>query len=83
MDEHRTQSRRRALKAGVIAFNQAGGISCTLRNVSATGACLEVESPLGIPATFDLVVESDHMTRPCRVVWRHEHRIGVEFTDRT
>ncbi len=82
MSEHRAQLRHRALKAGVITFNQAGGISCTLRNISTTGACLEVESPLGIPATFDLVVESDHVTRPCRVIWRREHRIGVEFTDR-
>ena len=53
-----------------------------LRNVSATGACLEVESPLGIPTTFDLVIESEHIHRACRVVWRRERRLGVEFTDR-
>jgi hypothetical protein len=79
MNERRDSARHRVLKAGTIEFNRAGGISCTVRNLSATGACLEVESPLGIPETFDLFVTSDHVARHCRVVWRSEHRIGVAF----
>jgi hypothetical protein len=79
MTEQRKVIRRRVLKRGTIAFNRAGGISCTVRNVSATGACLEVESPLGIPDVFTLVIESDHETHPCQVVWRSEKRLGVSF----
>ncbi|RTL75065.1 MAG: hypothetical protein EKK35_23605 [Bradyrhizobiaceae bacterium] len=52
---------------------------CTIRNLSDTGAALEVVSPLGIPHEFDLIVEADSTTRQCRVVWRKERRIGVTF----
>jgi hypothetical protein len=79
MDEHRAASRRRVLKAGTISFNRAGGITCTVRDLSASGARLEVESPVGIPASFDLVIDSDQVTRHCEVVWRAERRIGVVF----
>jgi PilZ domain len=78
MTEHRISPRHRVLKAGTIAFSGAA-IDCTIRNLSSTGACLEVASPLGIPSLFTLVVETDHSKRTCTVVWRTESRIGVTF----
>jgi hypothetical protein len=54
MDEHRIANRQRVLKAGKIEFG-GGAIDCTVRNISATGAALEVTSPLGIPEQFTLV----------------------------
>jgi hypothetical protein len=48
VDEHRTAPRRRLLKAGRISFG-GGTIDCTVRNLSETGAALEVSSPVGIP----------------------------------
>jgi hypothetical protein len=77
-DEGRRAPRHRVLKAGTISFGGAG-ISCTIRNLSETGAALEVVSPIGIPQEFILVVEADNSTRQCRVVWRKERRIGVTF----
>jgi hypothetical protein len=71
--------RRRVLKAAVIEFNRAGGISCIVRNMSDRGACLAVASPLGIPDDFDLVVESDRLRHACHVAWRSEKQIGVAF----
>ena len=79
MQEHRAHPRHRTLKAGTIEFNRAGGISCMIRNLSETGACLEVTSPLGIPDDFKLVVEPEHLQRLCHVAWRKPNRIGVEF----
>lgn len=79
MLERRKTSRHRILKPGTIAFNRGGGISCMVRNISEAGACLEVASPLGIPDDFTLVIESDHVQRPCRVAWRREKRIGITF----
>ena len=79
MDEHRISPRRRTLKAGKILFN-GGGIDCTVRNVSETGAALEVESPVGVPPDVTLVVEADKFKRECQVVWRKEKRIGVTFS---
>ena len=75
-DEHRFTNRQRVLKAGKIEFG-GGAIDCTVRNISATGAALDVISPLGIPAQFTLVTEGNHL--PCRVVWRKEKRIGIAF----
>ena len=77
-DEHRVSPRHRVLKAGTIEFG-GGAIDCTVRNLSASGAALEVVSPLGIPDRFDLVIIAEQLHRPCRVVWRKERRIGVSF----
>ena len=79
MIERRKVIRHRTLKAGSISFNRAAGIDCRVRNLSPVGACLEVESQLGIPDDFTLVVESEHLKQHFRVIWRTPHRIGVEF----
>jgi hypothetical protein len=78
-NEHRAAARHRVLKAGTIVFTGGGAISCVVRNLSETGAALEVTSPIGIPNTFKLAMELDHTTHHCRVVWRTERRIGVTF----
>lgn len=78
MSEHRIAPRKRVLKAGTIEF-AGGGIDCTVRNLSDTGAALSVESPVGIPAEFKLVVVSDQVSRMCRVVWPKANRIGIHF----
>jgi hypothetical protein len=79
MNERRSNPRHRVLKAATIEFNRAGGVSCTVRNLSATGACIEVESPLGIPKSFDLMIKDEPPIHHCEVVWRTVHRLGVSF----
>jgi hypothetical protein len=78
MDESRAAPRRRILKAGTIEFG-GGGIDCTVKNLSETGAALEVVTPLFIPERFTLFVPSDQFKRPCHIVWRKQTRIGIEF----
>ncbi|WP_420738117.1 PilZ domain-containing protein [Bradyrhizobium japonicum] len=80
MQEQRTSPRLRTLKAGKISFG-GGVIDCTIRNVSASGAALDVTSPVGIPEHFTLIVEADQSQTPCRVMWRKPKRIGVTFVD--
>lgn len=79
MTDKRQTQRRRVLKAGTISINRAGGIDCTVRNLSNAGACLDVVSLLGIPDEFDLVIAEDHSQHPCHVIWRSGKRIGIEF----
>ena len=83
MDERRKERRmvlrHRTLKAGHIAFNRAGMIDCRVRNLSPAGACLEVASQTGIPDDFTLLIDSDHLKTPCRVIWRTATRLGVSF----
>jgi hypothetical protein len=77
--ERRTTRRQRVLKAGTISFDRAAAISCSVRNISDGGACLEVASPIGIPPQFDLYIEKDQTSRTCLVIWRSANRIGVAF----
>jgi hypothetical protein len=79
MEEHRAAQRRRVLKAGTISFGGGGAISCTVRNLSGTGAALDVASPVGIPDLLTLSIEAEQGSRPCKVVWRKENKIGVRF----
>ena len=78
LENHRVAPRHRVLKAGSIEFN-GGVIDCTIRNVSDTGAQLEVASPLGIPDSFWLVISGSPTPRHCRVAWRSDRRLGVAF----
>ncbi|MBR1090820.1 PilZ domain-containing protein [Bradyrhizobium manausense] len=78
-DDNRSAARHKVLKAATISFG-GGAISCTVRNLSDSGASLEVASPIGIPDS--VVLELEGGGRRCRVVWRKEMRIGVRFVNR-
>jgi hypothetical protein len=78
MVETRVAHRYRVAKPAQIEY---GGdkIACTVRDLSITGAALEVSDPTGIPSKFILVVPEDGLRLPCRVVRRTDFRIGVAF----
>ena len=78
MIENRAAPRHKVFKRGSITFN-GGGFDCTVKNLSSSGAGLEVASHLGLPTSFTLVIATDHFTRRCHRVWRNETRIGVAF----
>jgi hypothetical protein len=62
----------------MIEFSDAG-IDCTVRNISATGAALEVASPVGIPHEITLNVPTRQLRRHGYVMWRKEKKVGVVF----
>ncbi|MGL4264218.1 MAG: PilZ domain-containing protein [Afipia sp.] len=78
MENLRKSPRRRVLKAGKISFS-GGAVTCTIRDLSATGAALEITSPIDVPDEFTLVIEMEHLKRNCRVVWRKDRRLGICF----
>lgn len=78
MEDKRKLRRTRVLKAGTISFG-GSAISCTVRNLTKSGALLDVVSPLGVPREFTLVISSDDVRRESRVVWIKEQRIGISF----
>jgi hypothetical protein len=73
----RRAARHKVLKPGTIVINRRSTISCTVRNLSARGAKLEVPSVVGIPDMFELKV--DGKTQTCRVAWRRLKELGVAF----
>lgn len=78
MDERRTSPRMRVLKSGkIIVSEKAPAIPCTVRNVSAGGACVQMDSFYGIPDRFSIVI--DGQRHPCRVIWRSSQRMGVAY----
>jgi hypothetical protein len=78
MVETRSAPRHRVLKAGTLEFG-GGAIDCLIRNLSSSGAALEVSSQLGIPEKFVLAVPGDGLRLHCDVMWRNGYRIGVAF----
>jgi hypothetical protein len=76
--ESRGAQRHRTLKGAHIVFNAGRStIDCTVRNLSANGAKLDVTSVVGIPNSFDLLLGEQRQA--CRVVWRSLKQLGVEF----
>ena len=77
MVKTRIAPRFRVLKAATIEFGQR--LNCMVRDLSTTGAALEVSNQIGIPAKFTLVVPQDGLYLPCNFVRRSGYRIGVAF----
>ena len=76
--EKRKAARRRVLKTGYIAFSdRAPKLECMVRNVSGTGALLQVSTTIGIPAFFDVVI--DGVRRRCGIVWKTNTTLAVAF----
>ena len=77
MEERRTHPRVRVLKAGKIIFGKAT-VPCTVRNLSEGGACLQLQTTYGIPASFDFAM-ADGPTHHCKVAWLDQTRMGVAY----
>jgi hypothetical protein len=57
---------------------------CTLCDASQEGAQILVDDPASVPDQFTLVLGYDGTARRrCRVMWRSDTQIGVEFTSRS
>jgi len=78
LDETRGTEGQQNLKAGTISFD-GSGIDCLVRKMSGEGANLEVESQVGIPNSFDLIIGTERSNHHCHVVWRKARRIGIAF----
>lgn len=81
MSDKRSSARRRTFKGGLIMYGTVAGIDCLLRNMSETGACLELTSTFAIPDQFSLIVRPEGLRRDCTVHWRTETHIGVSFSE--
>ena len=76
--EKRTSPRKTVLMSGAIEF-ASGTLNCLIRDISISGAALDVTNPLEIPERFNLVFKADGTHIPCHVIWRQGEQIGVAF----
>jgi hypothetical protein len=81
MDEQRTAACGRALEPAVIEFH-GRTISCLVRNLSESGAALDVTGPGEIPDRFTLALPFEGVTHRCSLIWRREMEIGVSFEEK-
>ena len=77
--DKRKAARRDIKRTAKISFARQS-MTCTVRNISATGAAIEGANVANIPDYFSLVVEMESAERDCKVVWRKQKQIGVEFS---
>ena len=66
-------------QARVVCQEQGVTIECRLRNLSETGARLEIDGAVPLPATFDIVAPAKGKTWRARCVWRQGGETGVAF----
>jgi diguanylate cyclase (GGDEF)-like protein len=80
MSEQKPMPRGRTLLAGKVIYNFGrSSIDCVVRRISDRGATITVESPLGIPRQFQLLIPEEGPPRPCKLVWQSDKELGVEF----
>ena len=78
MENKRVAARKRVLKTGYIVFSDnVPKLECTVRNISETGASIQVSTTIGIPSSFDVII--DGARRNCLSVWRTDTKIGIAF----
>ncbi len=78
-EENRRSPRQRTYKGGSILLTHLAPLECIVRNLSDTGACLEVPSASAVPDSFTLLIKPELRKRSCQVMWRSGQRVGVRF----
>jgi hypothetical protein len=80
MLDRRKDTRSPTHLRGTIKFGAAGQqMSCSVDNLTQSGAGLHVGTTFGLPKVFRLTVDGEAQTRYCRVVWTDGKRLGVSF----
>jgi hypothetical protein len=78
MQERRLCPRRRVLKSGsVVRSGNRAAIECAVRNVSDSGACLQISVVHDLSTDFAL--DMGNAPRSSRVVWRSKDRSGIAY----
>lgn len=79
MLERRKSARSRILKSAKLILGRTSIIDCAVRNLTNTGARIQVANTVNLPQDFEMTSTGGHSIRPCRLVWRTVTETGVEF----
>jgi hypothetical protein len=77
--ERRKSARSRVLKSAKLVLGQSSIIDCVVRNVTNSGARIQIANTVDLPKDFEMTFDGGHSIRPCRLVWRTVTETGVEF----
>jgi PilZ domain-containing protein len=79
VQERRKVTRSRVLKGAKIIIGSASTINCVVRNVTNSGARIQIANTVDLPETLDLTLDAGFTIRPCRVAWRSVTESGLQF----
>ncbi len=79
--ERRQFGRRTTVWHAWIVTSGPRRTACVVRNLSVTGALLELEVPAWLPPIFTLAIEDRDISIACEVRHRGQHGVGVSFSD--
>jgi hypothetical protein len=79
MSERRRYPRVPTELSARVLFHWKFVLECTVRDISAGGACLEIADSTRLPEVFDLIIAQVGDVHACQVRWRAGDRIGVSF----
>src|SRR4051812_11305104 len=84
MRSEKRKKPRKALRYNAwLTFPGSKPRGCMVADISETGARLDVDAPDDLPEILLLLLTGDgRARRKCRIVWRSEHQIGVQFETR-
>ena len=80
-NEQRREPRRKVLKDGkIVSPTLHGAIDVRIRDLSASGALIEIPVGTVIPPTYGLLVVHEAKLYPAATRWRRGVRLGMQFT---
>lgn len=78
--DHRKKPRRPVHYPAWIEAGDAGLVKCMLSDASESGARLTLDAPGKVADAFTLRLSKDGVSsRECRVIWRSDSQVGVEY----
>lgn len=80
MQDRRQSARDKVLYGALADLDQRGAsASCVVRNISAHGACVEVDPTARLPEQLHLTVARKGRSYLARMIWRHANKVGLAF----
>ena len=79
MSERRISPRIPTRRAARIDIKGQDPIECLVRDLSNSGARLEVPDPKQVSNSFTLTIVGSWNRQACRVAWRKGNMVGVEY----
>ena len=81
MQNQRRVKRTQMLRPGkIVTADTMGTIDCMVCDLTNLGAGLRISLGDPVPDSFELIFDSRLFSRTCQVRWRHNDRLGVEFS---